>query len=132
MKLTSLVFLPALLPASVLAGTVLFTDSQHLPSNLPPGVPVVLLDGPDRLQAEIFGELPADPQQASARVRQVMASPEWQQRQQQLSDSYHQVVRAWELGIKKVPAVVFDDRDVVYGTTDIAVATSLRNQGGEQ
>lgn len=132
MKLTSFVFLPALLPASVLAGTVLFTDSQHLPANLPPGVPVVLLDGPDRLQAEIFGELPADPQQASARVRQVMASPAWQQKQQQLSDSYHQVVRAWELGIKKVPAVVFDDRDVVYGTTDIAVATSLRNQGGGQ
>lgn len=36
MKLTSLVFLPALLPASVLAGTVAFTDSQHLPTNLPP------------------------------------------------------------------------------------------------
>ena len=34
MKLTSLVFLPALLPASVLAGTVIFTDSQHLPANL--------------------------------------------------------------------------------------------------
>ncbi len=55
MKLTSLVFLPALLPASVLAGTVVFTDSQHLPANLPPDVPVVLLDGPDQLQAEMFG-----------------------------------------------------------------------------
>jgi len=42
------------------------------------------------------------------------------------------VVRAWELGIKKVPAVVFDDRDVVYGTTDVDVATSLRNRGGGQ
>jgi hypothetical protein len=61
MKLTSLVFLPALLPASVLAGTAIFTDSHHLPANLPPDVPVVLLDGPDRLQADIFGELPADP-----------------------------------------------------------------------
>lgn len=71
MKLTSLVFLPALLPASVLAGTVVFTDSQHLPTNLPPDVPVVLLDGPDRLQADMFGELPADPQQAEAQVRQV-------------------------------------------------------------
>ena len=132
MKLTSLVFLPALLPASVLAGTVLFTDSHHLPANLPPGVPVVLLDGPDRLQADIFGELSADPQQAEAQVRQVMASPAWQQKQLQLNDSYRQVVRAWELGIKKVPAVVFDDRDVVYGTTDVAVATSLHNRGGGQ
>ena len=124
MKLTSLVFLPALLPASVLAGTVVFTDSQHLPANLPPDVPVVLLDGPDRLQAEMFGELPADPQ--------VMASSAWQQKQLQLNDAYRQVVRAWELGIKKVPAVVFDDRDVVYGTTDVAVATSLHNRGGGQ
>ncbi len=43
MKLTSLVFLPALLPASLLAGTVVFTDSQHLPANLPPDVPVCFL-----------------------------------------------------------------------------------------
>jgi hypothetical protein len=43
MKLTPLVFLPALLPAFALAGTVFFTDSQHLPTNLPPDVPVVLL-----------------------------------------------------------------------------------------
>ena len=124
MKLTPLVFLPALLPAFALAGTVFFTDSQHLP--------VVLLDGPDRLQADMFGELPADPQQAEAQVRQIMTSPAWQQKQLQLNDSYRQVVRAWELGIKKVPAVVFDDRDVVYGTTDVAVATSLRNRGGGQ
>jgi integrating conjugative element protein (TIGR03757 family) len=60
-----------LLPASLLAGTVVFTDSQHLPANLPPDVPVVLLDGPDRLQADMFGELPADPQQAEAQVRQL-------------------------------------------------------------
>ena len=93
---------------------------------------VVLLDEPDQLQAEMFGELPADPQQAEAQVRQVMASSAWQQKQLQLNDSYRLVVRAWELGIKKVPAVVFDDRDVVYGTTDVDVATSLRKRGGGQ
>lgn len=38
---------------------------------------------------------------------------------------YREVVRAWELGVKKVPAVVFDDQDVVYGTADIAPATAL-------
>ncbi|MBJ2720041.1 DUF1525 domain-containing protein, partial [Salmonella enterica subsp. enterica serovar Newport] len=35
-----------------------------------------------------------------------------------------------ELGIRKVPAVVFDDRDVVYGTTDVARAQALRLQAG--
>ena len=91
---------------------------------------MVLLDGPDRLQADMFGELPADPQQAEAQVRQIMTSPA-ATKQLQLNDSYRQVVRAGA-GHQKVPAVVFDDRDVVYGTTDVAVATSLRNRGGGQ
>ncbi|EEC8177966.1 TIGR03757 family integrating conjugative element protein [Escherichia coli] len=132
MKLRNFILLTALMPVSVLAGMVVYTDSQHLPENPPPDVVVVLLDEPDQLQAEMFGELPADPQQAEAQVRQVMASSAWQQKQLQLNDSYRLVVRAWELGIKKVPAVVFDDRDVVYGTTDVDVATSLRKRGGGQ
>ncbi|HBP4332708.1 TPA: TIGR03757 family integrating conjugative element protein [Escherichia coli] len=132
MKLRNFILLTALMPVSVLAGMVVYTDSQHLPENPPPDVVVVLLDEPDQLQAEMFGELPADPQQAEAQVRQVMASSTWQQKQLQLNDSYRLVVRAWELGIKKVPAVVFDDRDVVYGTTDVDVATSLRKRGGGQ
>ncbi len=132
MKLRNFILLTALMPVSVLAGMVVYTDSQHLPENPPPDVVVVLLDEPDQLQAEMFGELPADPQQAKAQVRQVMASSAWQQKQLQLNDSYRLVVRAWELGIKKVPAVVFDDLDVVYGTTDVDVATSLRKRGGGQ
>ncbi|MDE1489216.1 DUF1525 domain-containing protein, partial [Xenorhabdus bovienii] len=32
------------------------------------------------------------------------------------------------LGVQKYPAVVFDDRDVVYGTADMAKATALREQ----
>ena len=132
MKLRNFILLTALMPVSVLAGMVVYTDSQHLPENPPPDVVVVVLDEPDQLQAEMFGELPADPQQAEAQVRQVMASSAWQQKQLQLNDSYRLVVRAWELGIKKVPAVVFDDRDVVYGTTDVDVATSLRKRGGGQ
>ena len=78
MKLTPLVFL-RLCCGIRTGGTVFFTDSQHLPTNLPPDVPVVLLDGPDRLQADMFGELPADPQQAEAQVRQIMTSPARQQ-----------------------------------------------------
>ncbi|HDG1673091.1 TPA: TIGR03757 family integrating conjugative element protein [Kluyvera cryocrescens] len=132
MKLRYLIFLPALLPATVLAGTVIYTDSRHMPQNLPDNATVVLLDGPDKLQEEMFGQLPADPRQAEVQARQAMASPDWQQKQQQLVTSYHQVVHAWELGIRKFPAIVFDDRDVVYGTTDIAQAEMLRQQAGGQ
>ncbi|ACR67594.1 TIGR03757 family integrating conjugative element protein [Edwardsiella ictaluri] len=131
MKLRDFILLPALLPVSVLAGTVVYTDSQHLPENLSPGVVAVLLDAPERLQAKMFGQLSTDPEQAAAQVRLAMSSPQWQQKQQQLVAAYRQVVHAWELGIRKVPAVVFDDRDVVYGTTDVAQALRLQ-AGGDQ
>jgi integrating conjugative element protein (TIGR03757 family) len=130
MKLRNFLSLLALLPVSVLAGTVVYTDSQRLPENLSPEVVVVLLDGPERLQAKVFGQLPADPELAAMQARQVMSSPQWQQKQQQLVTAYRQVVHARELGIRKVPAVVFDNRDVVYGTTDVAQAQALRRQAG--
>ncbi|MGL4201344.1 MAG: TIGR03757 family integrating conjugative element protein [Enterobacter roggenkampii] len=130
MKLRNFLSLPALLPVSALAGTVVYTDSQHLPENLSPGVVVVLLDAPERLQAKMFGQLSIDPEQATEQVRLAMSSPQWQQKQQQLVAAYRQVVHAWELGIRKVPAVVFDDRDVVYGTNDVAQAQALRRQAG--
>jgi len=133
MKLRNFLLLPALLPVSVLAGTVVYTDSRHLPEHLPSDAVVVLLDEPERLQATVFGQLPADPELAAMQARQVMSSPRLQQKQQQLVTAYRQVVHARELGIRKVPAVVFDDRDVVYGTTDVAQAQALRRQaGGDQ
>jgi len=130
MKLRNFLSLPALLPVSVLAGTVVYTDSQHLPENPPTDAVVILLDESERLQAKAFGQLPADPELAAMQVRQVMSSPQWQQKQQQLVTAYRQVVHARELGICKVPAVVFDDRDVVYGTADVAQAQVLRRKAG--
>ncbi len=69
MKLRNFILLPALLPVSVLASTVVYTDSQHLPENLSPDVVVVLLDEPERLQAKVFGQLPADPELAAMQAR---------------------------------------------------------------
>lgn len=133
MKRSNFILLLALLPTSVLAGTVVYTDSRHLPENLPPATTVVLLDEPDRLQMKMFGQLSADPGHATTQIMQVMSSPKWQQNQQLLVTTYQQIMHAWAIGIRKVPAVVFDDRDVVYGTTDVAQALVLRQQvGGNQ
>ncbi|MFP1742879.1 TIGR03757 family integrating conjugative element protein [Lonsdalea quercina] len=130
---TLLTFFPLLMPASVLAGTVLYTDSHHPPTNSDASVSVIYLDGPDQLQAQIFGELSSDPALAERQAKAVLQSPQWQAQEEQLAMVYRAVVRAWELGVKKVPAVVFDDRDVVYGTADIARARALRiqAQGGQ-
>ncbi|ELQ9310796.1 TIGR03757 family integrating conjugative element protein [Serratia marcescens] len=122
-----------LMPASVLAGTVLYTDAQHPPTHIDASVSVIYLDGPEQQQAQLFGELSSNPDEAERQAQAVLQSPQWQAREQALATAYRAVVRAWELGVKKVPAVVFDDKDVVYGTADVARAVALRAQasGGQ-
>ncbi|EAB9245267.1 DUF1525 domain-containing protein [Escherichia coli] len=36
------------------------------------------------------------------------------------------------MGVKKYPAVVFDDSEVVYGTMDVVMAGKIRAEGGVQ
>ncbi|AJJ25257.1 hypothetical protein CH49_2911 [Yersinia enterocolitica] len=71
----------------------------------------------------IFGSLPTNPVQAEKQVRKLLASPTFKLQQQQLAAAYQGIMKAWSLGLEKYPAVVFDDQWVVYGTTDIDVAT---------
>ncbi|MDC9623162.1 TIGR03757 family integrating conjugative element protein [Xenorhabdus sp. XENO-7] len=113
---------------SVGAKTVIYTDSQHLPVNLPPETRVIWLDAPEQQQRQIFAHLPADSQQAATQARAILQSPQWRGQEQQLINAYRAVVHAWQSGVRKYPAVVFDDRDVVYGTADMAKATALREQ----
>ena len=125
------VLIPLLLPLKVLAGIALYTDSMHPPVNITPDSAVVYLDAPQALTNAMTGALPANPQQAEAMARQMMQSPAWREKDQQLRKSYLQVMHAWELGLEKYPAVVFDDREVVYGTADIAQAQAIRARGGQ-
>ena len=117
--LIPLLFSPVLSPAAVV-----FTDSLHPPQNAG-NHQVIYLDAPERLQAQFFGELPADPVQAEQAVKARMQSPAWVQVQQQLAQAYQGVLRAYSLKLAKYPAVVSDDHHVVYGTADVAVAEQL-------
>jgi len=107
---------------SAQATTVVYTDSQHPTADPDTGYQVIYLDAPETIQREIFGELSANPHQAELQAKTVLQSSEWQQKQQQIVQAYQGVIRAWEIGLKKYPAVVFDDRYVVYGTADIVLA----------
>lgn len=111
------------LTAGAHAGTVIYTDHAHpVSGGLSPDVTVTELDAPDRLQSQIFGQLSVNPGQAEQQARAVIASPAFRQNQQDLAASYAGVARAWSLGLEKYPAVVFDDKWVVYGTTYVAAA----------
>ncbi|WOY03110.1 TIGR03757 family integrating conjugative element protein [Dickeya fangzhongdai] len=124
-------FLLLLSPVPLLANPVVYTDTQHPPVNLSPGTRIVWLDGPEHLQNSLFGDLPASMEQAASQARTVLQSPDWQRHEQALQVAYRGVMHAWELGVSKYPAVVFDDRDVVYGTLDVAKATALRAKATE-
>ncbi len=110
------------------AKTVVYTDRQHVPVNLSPEIPIVWLDATEQQQKHIIDQLSADPQQAAVQAQAILQSPQWREQEQHLIGAYCAVVSAWQLGVRKYPAVVFDDRDVVYGTADVAKATALREQ----
>ncbi|EHS5456255.1 TIGR03757 family integrating conjugative element protein [Salmonella enterica subsp. enterica serovar Corvallis] len=103
------------------AATVVYTDNHHPPLNAT-NDHVVFLDAPDTIQRQLFGELPADPVQAEQVAKTIIQSPDWQQKQQQIRQAYQGVLQAYSLKLAKYPAVVFDDRYVVYGTADVALA----------
>lgn len=127
-----LLYLSLLLPAAVQAATVVYTDTQHLPSNITDGTQVVWLDGPEQVQLQLFGQLPADPQAAAAQAKAILGSPTWHEQEQELAQAWQAIIHARDIGVEKYPAVVFDDREVVYGTADVVQAMALRAQGGAQ
>lgn len=113
----------------VRAGTVVYTDSGHVPGHLAPDTQVVWLDGPDRLLHRFLAPLSGDQLQAARQARAALRSPEWQIHESQMVFAYRGLFHAWTLGVKKVPAVVFGDREVIYGTADVTRALALRAQG---
>ncbi|CAI1909700.1 integrating conjugative element protein, PFL_4709 family [Serratia entomophila] len=135
MKKRNVVFLLAIGCAAVSAqaATVVYTDSQHPPTGLGAGYQVVYLDAPEVVQREVFGALSADPRQAEQQAKAVLQSPDWPQKEQQIVEAYQGVIQAYGLGLKKYPAVVFDDRYVVYGTADVALAEAklAEHKGGQ-
>ncbi|MEC5119545.1 TIGR03757 family integrating conjugative element protein [Klebsiella pneumoniae] len=99
------------------ADVVLYTDRHHPPLDNDPQVTVVWLDAPDTA---------LEPDKAERQAKVLPQSPNWARQQARIVDAWQGVLKAWQLDIRKVPAVVFDDRDVVYGTTDIQRAAALR------
>ncbi|MCG3462058.1 TIGR03757 family integrating conjugative element protein [Xenorhabdus bovienii] len=123
-----LFFLGWMASLAVSAKTVVYTDSQNPPIYYSPDIEVVWLDAPEQQQKQAFAHLPADPQQAAIRVQAILQSSQWHEQEQHLTKAYSAIVHVWQSGVRKYPAVVFDDRDVVYGTADVVKASALREQ----
>lgn len=124
-------FVLLLLASPTFAAITVFTTANHPAINANANTRVVFLDAPERQQDAILGQFNSDPthaaQEAKSGLQQISA-----EQQQQIVEAWQGVIAAWELDIEKYPAVVFDDVDVVYGTTDVDLASNIRTQGGHQ
>lgn len=114
-----------LLSLSARAGMVVYTDHAHPPSGGTGDTRVVWLDAPEQLLQSLFGTLTSDPGEAERRAQAVLHSAGWEKKQTELAQAYQGLLQAWSLGLQKYPAVVSDDRYVVYGTADVVVAEGL-------
>ncbi|CAK1326957.1 integrating conjugative element protein, PFL_4709 family [Burkholderia pseudomallei] len=111
----------ATLTSRVIAAEIwIVTDSTH-PVRTVPGARVIELDAPARLESELSANLPPDPHEAAARVQQRLAAGH-AALTQQLATAYQAVTDAWSLGVTHAPAVIVDQRYVVYGDPDAAHA----------
>ncbi|EJH8995732.1 TIGR03757 family integrating conjugative element protein [Salmonella enterica] len=104
---------------------VVYTDHAHPPAGVTGDTQVVWLDAPEQLQQSLFGSLASDPKEAERQANTVIHSAVWQQKQAELAQAYRGLLQAWKMGLEKYPAVVSDDRYVVYGTADVMVANGF-------
>jgi len=93
------------------------TDTHHPVSGEASIQRVIQLDAAQSIEAELSAHLPTNPQQATALVQQRL-NQGGQALQQRLQAAYQGVVDAWSLGITTIPAVVQEQRYVVYGESD--------------
>lgn len=113
-------------PASFAADVVIITDSRH-PVRTMGGERLIELDETPRIEAELSANLPADPERAAAIVRQRLKQG-GTDLQRRIGTAYQGVTDAWSLGVTTIPAVVVDQRFVVYGEPDVARAVARIEQ----
>ncbi len=118
--------LSALLAAgAVHAETWVVTDQAHPITGQADRL--ILLDAPARIEGELASGLPSDPARAE-RIARERLSQGGADLQRRIALAYQGVVDAWSLGITSIPAVVVDQRYVVYGEPDVARAVARIQQ----
>ncbi|MFA5521063.1 MAG: TIGR03757 family integrating conjugative element protein [Castellaniella sp.] len=118
--------LTALSASAFAADVLVVTDSRH-PVKTMGGERLIELDEARRIEAELSAELPAAPEQAAAIVKRRLSSG-GADLQRRVASAYQGVTDAWSLGITSIPAVVVDQRYVVYGELDVARAVARIEQ----
>tara|TARA_Y100001001_G_scaffold81438_1_gene79323 strand:+ start:3371 stop:3718 length:348 start_codon:yes stop_codon:yes gene_type:complete len=79
---------------------------------------LIALDAPQLIEGELSADLPLDKKVAAVVIHQRIKQGGLPL-QRQIQMAYQGIVDAWSLGIVTVPAVIVDQRYVVYGVSDV-------------
>lgn len=111
-------------------GLIVVTDSLH-PIEAPLDARVIMLDAPARIEAGLTAGLSDDASRSAATVRRRLEEG-GNALQHRIAMAYQDVVDAWSLGITTIPAVVVDQRYVMYGEANVsrAIARIEANRQG--
>nr|WP_264624065.1 TIGR03757 family integrating conjugative element protein [Candidatus Symbiopectobacterium sp. NZEC135] len=112
-------------PLAQAADVLVVTDTRHPVQNLG-NTRLIELDSLSRIEAELANHLPQDPARAAVIMQQRLKAG-GAALQQRIGAAYQRVVDAWSLGITTIPAVIVDQRYVVYGEPDVAKAVARIN-----
>ncbi|NUF49572.1 TIGR03757 family integrating conjugative element protein [Gilliamella sp. ESL0250] len=82
------------------------------------------LDSTEVLLNSFFGELPSDIDDAYSVVEKKLNLPEWKTHEAQIIEAQKTITKAFYLGVKKYPAIVINEKNVIYGITDVARAVN--------
>ncbi|EMY8159246.1 TIGR03757 family integrating conjugative element protein [Pseudomonas monteilii] len=126
------------LSALLLAGNVaaaeiwIVTDTRHPVAGAQAADRVIQLDAAQTIEADLSAGLPTDPQQAAALIQRRL-NDGGRGLQQRIREAYQGVADAWSLGITSIPAVIVDQRYVVYGVNNLdqALARIERQRGAQ-
>jgi len=107
-----------LLAGNASAQVWVITDTRHPVTGNASAQRVIQLDAAQQIETELSANLPADPQRAAELIQQRL-NQGGASLQQRLREAYQGITDAWSMGITTLPAVVVDQRYVVYGETDL-------------
>lgn len=103
-------------------GLIVVTDSLH-PIEAPLDARVIMLDAPGRIEVGLAAGLSEDASRSAVIVRRRLVG-EGDTLQYRIAKAYQDLVDAWSLGITTIPAVVVDQRYVMYGEANVSRAVA--------
>lgn len=131
MKIKPLLFIVSILLFSIntYASLTIVTDSRQPLHNIPNDARIIVLDDSIKLHVTLSDNLPNDPIEAEQVVKARLTAL-GNSYQQTLQQALQDALEAYQLGVLKIPAVIQDNRYVVYGESDVSVALQLIEQRG--